>query len=91
MILAGLKNKVRSARFLAGGRRLKFRQDAEHVIVQGLPPRAPDPRNTVIVLDVKGKPESYPWARERLWTGAGERTQDHSQQVAARMADWSRT
>ena len=89
--LAGLKNKVRSVRLLAGGRRLAFRQDAGHLYVTGLPPRAPDPRNTVIAVEVKGGPASCPWARERIWTGATEKTQAHSQRVAGRLARWSRT
>jgi len=91
LILAGLRNKVLAARLLATGEELPFRQDDEHVIVGGLPPSAPDPRNTVIALDVRGTPRSHDWARERLWTGSGERTQDHARAVAARMGPWSRT
>jgi len=89
--LAGLRNKVRSARLLAGGGKLAFRQDKEHLYVTGLPKKAPDPRNTVVVLAVDGKPTSHAWARERIWTGGLESTQEHSQKVAARMAPWSRT
>ena len=91
LILAGLKNRVTAARFLASGGKLDFRQDKEHVRVTGLPKKAPDPRNTIIALDVKGVPRSLDWARERIWTGAAEKTQTHSQAVASRLADWPRT
>ncbi len=89
--LAGLKNKVADVRFLASGNRVAFRQEDADLYLSGLPRQAPDSRNTVIVLDVDGVPDSHVWARERVWTGALEGTQDHSQEVAARRADWSRT
>ena len=91
LCLAGLRNRVRAARFLATGRPLAFRQTATHVFLSGLPARPPDPRNTVIVLDVVGAPASHPWAAERLWTGAAEKTPAHSQRVAARLGPWSRS
>jgi alpha-L-fucosidase len=89
--LAGLRNNVRGVRLLADDVKLRFRQSGPHLYITGLPRHAPDPRNTVIAVDVVGKPASHPWARERIWTGALERTQTHSQRVAARLAAWSKT
>jgi len=91
LTLAGLKTHVRSARFLATGKPLPFRQDKERLYVMGLPVRPPDARNTVIALELASRPASCPWARQRIWTGALERAPDHSQQVAARMLPWSRS
>ena len=88
--LAGLRNRALDARLLATGQRLGFRQTGEHLYVTGLPARAPDPRNTIVVVDVEGRPASHPWARERIWTGAMEKTQEHSQRVAARLTGWSK-
>jgi hypothetical protein len=89
--LAGLRNKVRGVWLLATGRKLRFRQEGPHLYISGLPARAPDARNTVIAVDVVGKPASHPWSRERIWTGSEERTQAYSQRVAARLGSWSRT
>lgn len=89
--LAGLKNKVLTAGYLATGRRIEFRQTSADLYLTGLPSKAPDSCNTVIELDVVGVPESYVWARERVWTGALEKSMRHAQTVAARQANWSRT
>lgn len=89
--LAGLKSRVRSARFLATGKPLSFKQDSAAVAIIGLPSRAPDPRSTVIALDLDEPPRSHPWARERIWTGALDKTPEHSRRVAARMYRWSCT
>ncbi len=90
--LAGLKNKVRAARFLVSGKPIPFRQESEgHLHLSGLPGRPPDPRNTVIELTVTGTPQSYDWARDRIWTGALDKTRERARAIAARRADWSRT
>lgn len=66
--LYGLANNVRSARFLASGQAIDFEQNGHHVHLRGLPSRAPDPYNTVIVLDVDGVPCKDP-AIISLWEG----------------------
>jgi len=76
--LAGLRNRVVKAYFLADGWLVDFRQDGEDIYLDNLPLQAPDPYDTVIALDVEGTPEPYAWARDRLWQGD-----------AGRMADWA--
>jgi alpha-L-fucosidase len=76
--LSGLDNRVLKARFLADGRPIRCEQSGEHIDLHGLPAEPPDPRDTVIALEVEGTPKPFPWARERLWQGD-----------AGRMADWA--
>jgi len=76
--LSGLENRVLRAYFLADGWPIDFRQEGEHIYLKGLPPLPPDPRDTVIVLEVEGKPRPFPWAKDRLWQGD-----------ASRMAGWA--
>jgi len=47
-----LASKVTGARFLAGGRKIVFKQDAAGVVHLQLPAAAVDPYDTVIVLDI---------------------------------------
>lgn len=63
-ILSGLKNRVRSARLLASGKEIPFRQ--ENIRLEGgqadyltlsLPEEAPDPYVSVVVLEIEGEPE----------------------------------
>ena len=69
-----------SARYLADGWPIRFEQRGEHLTLLGLASIPPDPRNTVIALEVEGDPQAFPWAADRLWQGD-----------AARMADWAET
>lgn len=78
--LAGLDNRVLRARYVADGWPIRFRQEGDAITLEGLPSLAPDPRNTVIALEVEGEPRACSWAAERLWQGDAER-----------MADWSET
>lgn len=78
--LSGLNNRVLSARFLADGWSIDFEQKRDRIQLRNLPGLPPDPRNTVIALEVEGEPGPYPWAAERLWNGD-----------ANRMTAWSRT
>jgi alpha-L-fucosidase len=78
--LSGLDNRVLSARFLADGWPIAFEQVGEHITLKNLPSLPPDPRDTVIALEVEGTPQPFPWARERLWQGD-----------AGRMLDWARS
>jgi alpha-L-fucosidase len=50
--LAGLMNKVKSARLLAGGENLAFEQDPYRVRFTGLPERAPDYPITTIAIEL---------------------------------------
>jgi alpha-L-fucosidase len=76
--LSGLDNRVRAARYVAGGQPIAFAQQGEHITLTGLPAQPPDPYDTVIALEVEGMPQPYAWAKERLWQGD-----------AGRMAEWS--
>lgn len=57
LIIDGLKNKVLKAYLLKDGTPVSFRQDGISVILE-LPPTIPDPYDTVVVLEVEGKPEA---------------------------------
>ena len=76
--LAGLRNKVLSARFLADGWPIDHDQDGEHLYLRNLPTAPTDPRDTVIALEVEGQPAAHDWAVDRLWQGD-----------PARMSEWS--
>ena len=76
--LSGLDNRVLSARLLADGWPLGVEQCGEHIYINDLPTLPPDPRNTVIAIEVEGTPKPFGWARDRLWQGD-----------ASRMAPWS--
>ena len=78
--LSGLASRVLSARFLADGWPLDFSQEGDDLLIRNLPPMAPDARDTVIALEVDGKPRAAAWAQQRLWQGD-----------ARRMVDWSLT
>lgn len=67
--VAGLANRVLSARFLADGRPVAFDQLGEHLVLRDLPAQAPDQYDTVIALELEGPPQALPWAQEFLWQG----------------------
>jgi alpha-L-fucosidase len=56
LVVPGLKNPVKSARLLAGGRKLKASSTADGVELQ-IPATAPDKISSTIVLQIKGAPE----------------------------------
>ena len=64
--LAGLASRVRQARFLADEWPIRFEQEGDHLFLRGLPARPPDPRDTVIAIDVAGMPTAAPWVARRL-------------------------
>ncbi len=76
--LAGLRNRVVRAYFLADGWAVDFRQEGDDVFLENLPSQALDPCDTVIALEVDGVPEACAWAQDRLWQGD-----------AGRMAGWA--
>jgi len=60
MCLAGIGNKVAKAYLLASGEELSLEQERDRLFLRGLPPRAPDPMDTVVVLEIEGKPKVLP-------------------------------
>ncbi|HEY4414722.1 MAG TPA: alpha-L-fucosidase [Verrucomicrobiae bacterium] len=56
VVVSGLKNKVRSAKLLVDGKKLKTFSDAAGVTIS-VPATAPDEISTTIVLKLKGKPD----------------------------------
>ncbi len=59
LVVPGLKNEMRSARLLAGGKALKFTSAAEGVTVT-VPETAPDKISSTVVLKIQGAPEVAP-------------------------------
>jgi alpha-L-fucosidase len=55
LAIGGLQNKVLAANIL-NGKKLKFSQVNDRLVLRGLPAEAPDPVDTVIELQVDGKP-----------------------------------
>ncbi len=56
--IAGIKNRVLSAHLLATGEKVKVIQKGDRLFLRGLPRKAPDPYDSVIVMDLEGKPEA---------------------------------
>jgi alpha-L-fucosidase len=56
VVLAGLRNKVLSAKFLATGRPVEFKQDELRVLLTGLPARPPDDPVTSFALELDSEP-----------------------------------
>lgn len=59
-VVAGIGNRVRNARVLFTGQRIRFRQEGDRVFLTGLPRRSPDPYLTVMALDLVGRPRGVP-------------------------------
>ncbi|MCM8830438.1 MAG: hypothetical protein NC824_05515, partial [Candidatus Omnitrophica bacterium] len=63
-VITGIKNKVYSARILASGKKLKVYKDRySRTIITGLPVNPPDKYDTVIVLELDGKPEAIDYSQ----------------------------
>jgi len=56
--IAGIKNKVLSAHLLATGEKAKVFQKGDWLFLRGLPRKAPNPFDSVIVMELDGKPEA---------------------------------
>ena len=71
--LGGLRNKVKSARLLAGGKDVKFDQDDFRVRFTGLPEKAPTEPVTTIAIECDGEPNQDTGyvRRERPRRGVG--------------------
>ncbi len=57
LVVEQLKNKVNKAYLLASGRALDVSKDGVATTVISVPKSAPDPVNTVVVLDIVGEPQ----------------------------------
>jgi alpha-L-fucosidase len=58
--ITGVKSKVRSARLLAGGKKVKVEQDGKgRLLLKGLPKLPPDPYDSVIALELEGRPKAF--------------------------------
>jgi alpha-L-fucosidase len=63
--MGSLKTKVKSARFLASGKSVDFKQDDLRVQFTGLPATAPDNPVTVIAIECDGEPiQDLEWVRK---------------------------
>jgi len=56
LVLGGFQTKILAARILGARHKLKIAQDADRVILTGLPGKAPDKPVSVIALDCDGPP-----------------------------------
>ncbi|MBU0640333.1 MAG: alpha-L-fucosidase [Planctomycetes bacterium] len=56
LVVPGIFNEPRAAALLADKQPLKVTRDEDALVVQ-LPPQAPDPITSVVVLDVRGRPD----------------------------------
>ena len=57
LAIGGLTTQVKSARFLHNGKRVKFSQKGNRLILTGLPAKRPDPIAPVIALECRGAPK----------------------------------
>ncbi len=64
--LPGFKQKLASASFLVGGKKIEAVQEPHRIVLKGLPRKAPD-LVTVVKLTFDAKPEPHEWAKKRLW------------------------
>jgi len=60
--VTGIRTEVVSAKILATGKQVKFRQDGGKLVITGLPEEPPDRYGTVIALKLKGKPETFDYS-----------------------------
>jgi len=59
--VAGVGNAVQSAYILSTGEEVRFVQEKDRVFLKGLPRLAPDPYDTVIVIELDSKPIGVPY------------------------------
>ena len=66
-VIPGIKNRVISARILSTGRNLKFeKKDDGKLILKGMSEKPPDRYDTVIKIELDGKPEFIDYTRVPL-------------------------
>ena len=65
--IGGLTTKVKKARLLATGKKVKFEQDRFGIRFRGLPKKAPDKPVTVLALECAGVPkQNYEMIRLKM-------------------------
>ena len=57
--IGGIKNRVECAYLLATGEKVGVLQKSDRLFLRGLPEDAPDRYDTVIVMELEGKPEAW--------------------------------
>ena len=60
MVIGNLKTRAASIRMVGTGERVDFTQKEDRLLLRGLPKAPPDPYDTVIAVELEGKPEGYP-------------------------------
>ncbi len=60
MCVTGIGNRVMRSYMLSTGEELPFEQKKDRLFVRRLPDKSPDPIDTVIALQLRGKPRSIP-------------------------------
>ena len=71
--IGGFQTRLKSARFLAGGKKIDFAQEGARILLKNLPRTSPDKIAgvTVIELEFASTPRHQPFATTpALWTGA---------------------
>jgi alpha-L-fucosidase len=61
-------NTVRSVHLLKSGKQVRFEQDGDRLKLTGLPGRAPDDLDTVIVVELDGEPLAQDYFRDGWFT-----------------------
>ncbi len=76
LTLGGLATKVKRVELLTTGDELTFDQTEDHLIIRGLPAKAPTDLFPVIKLECEAPPRPCDWAKDRLWGGDPRRMLD---------------
>ena len=62
-VISSIKNNVKNVRILATGKKIKFeKKDNGILILKGLPKKPPDKNDSVIAVELDGKPEAFSYA-----------------------------
>ncbi len=65
--VVGLKSRIRSAVILSTGKKVKWTQSSDGIVIfSGLPENPPDRYDTVIAVKVQGKPKAFDYTRTAL-------------------------
>lgn len=68
-----IANQVRSVHLLHNGQSVKFEQKADRLMLSGLPGRAPDELDTVIVIELDGEPRTLDYFQDGWNTPLAEK------------------
>lgn len=64
LVVPRLATEVRSVHMLEGGKAVKFEQKGDRLFLSGLPGRAPDPLDTVLVVELVDEPRFLDYFRD---------------------------